>query len=174
MSPGAIFIGLALLAPIFIFVAEPFRTKNGRRKAAATKNLAKAPDRYSETLVALRDLDFDQRTGKIIDQDYAALRSELLTKAALELEIKKLKDQEIEDRLEKSIQAHKNAKTSAQSCAKCGARLRPGDLFCSTCGSPQEPVCQHCGHAIDSSDQFCVGCGQPVTFRVTEAKAETI
>ena len=173
MSLGAIFIGLALLVPALIFVVEPFRFKNMRQKVTSIKNPAKISDRYSETLVALRDLDFDQRTGKVTDQDYAVLRSELLTKAALELEIKKQKEQELEERLELSIQAHKKGKSSAHTCAKCGLRINPSDLFCSACGAPQKPACTNCGHAIGTSDQFCVGCGQPVKPREQASKMES-
>jgi len=52
-------------------------------------------------------------------------------------------------------------------CQSCGAVIRPGALFCPTCGTPTAPrdqsrFCRHCGAPLKESSRFCPKCGQSV------------
>lgn len=174
MSLGAMFVGLALFALVIPFVANPFMQKNGRRGSTiSTRKKTEAPDRYTETLSALRDLDFDQRTGKITKEDYDILRAELLIRASGELETKKQLEMDLDSKLERAILARKKEKLSTKACKKCGKKLNATDLFCSDCGEPSQPFCQNCGHELQVDDMFCVGCGQS-TKSVHTAKTEAV
>lgn len=55
-------------------------------------------------------------------------------------------------------------------CPSCGASVRPGDLFCMTCGSKissAQPkptnVCPHCGSPTEPGFKFCMTCGKSLT-----------
>jgi hypothetical protein len=145
MSIGAILIGSGLLGLSIFYVTLPWVDKKSKKPLPSAKK-ATTTDQYEETLVALRDLDFDHSTGKITDDDYSTLRAELLVKASQELEARKQKEQEFDSLIESAIQTRKKAKSSSQFCGKCG-------------------------HAIDPSDRFCTACGQPVQS-LRKAKAE--
>lgn len=161
MSIGALFVGFSLLLITIPFILNPFLQKKVPRISTAKKKSSVVPDHYTDALAALRDLDFDQRTGKITDLDYATLRADLLASAALELEAKKQRGLELDASLESKIQARKKEKLANRSCKQCGTKLNPTDVFCSTCGAASKPICQNCGREIESRDLYCVGCGQP-------------
>ena len=47
-------------------------------------------------------------------------------------------------------------------CSNCGAQLDDDALFCTECGTKQEPqknTCPHCGAEIDDDSIFCAECG---------------
>jgi ribosomal protein L40E len=62
---------------------------------------------------ALRELEFDQATGKISDSDYASLKARYTQKALVAMRAG--------DKLV---------------CDRCGPRPEPDALFCSKCGAP--------------------------------------
>ena len=55
----------------------------------------------------------------------------------------------------------------AARCQHCGAAVRLGARFCSSCGHPREPApqqyqCPHCGAQLRKGGHFCSTCGRPV------------
>jgi ribosomal protein S13 len=173
MSLGAILVGTGLLILTALFVANPLVNKKGRKTTAASTKLPTISNQYAETLIALRDLDFDQRTGKITDEDYAKLRAELLVKASRELQVKNQQEKELNDLIEGAIRSRKKEKQPARTCKQCGSNQKTTDRFCSACGASLTPVCQNCGHEIKPGDLFCTGCGQP-TKSIQQPKVETV
>jgi len=173
MSLGAILIGTGLWILSAFFVTAPLVNKKGKKMTAASKKLPAISNQYEETLIALRDLDFDQRTEKIADEDYANLRAELLVKASRELEAKNQQEKELDSLIEGAILARKKGKSSARVCGKCGNKSKTTDQFCSTCGASLNPVCQNCGHEIEPGDLFCTGCGQS-TKSIQQSKVEAV
>jgi rRNA maturation endonuclease Nob1 len=165
MSLGAIIIGTGLLILAIPFVAKPLFSKKGKKPGAVIKSELVPPDQnqYEETLVALRDLDFDHRTGKLTEEDYTNLRADLVVKAASELDAKKLHDHEVNSRLEAAIQARRQAKPVTQTCSKCGSSQSATDKFCSVCGaSLEDSVCPNCGKRIQPNNLYCPGCGHRI------------
>jgi alkylhydroperoxidase family enzyme len=84
----ALLVGASLAALCVIFVAWPFLREPGARNdrlgglddlAGQQLELAEERDR---TLAALKELEFDHRTGKVSDDDYRALRAPLRRRAA--------------------------------------------------------------------------------------------
>lgn len=65
-------------------------------------------------------------------------------------------------------------------CTNCGNELRPGQKFCTKCGTPVAAAasatesktvgatCTNCGNALKPGQKFCTKCGSPVA--VAEAK----
>lgn len=74
-------------------------------------------------------------------------------------------------------QAQIQALNASSRCSNCGAKIRPGMAFCSSCGIrlPQpeltkpaaQSFCPNCGSPVTGDTAFCPNCG----FRVQEAAA---
>ncbi|HEU5216845.1 MAG TPA: hypothetical protein VFU30_15045 [Gaiellaceae bacterium] len=74
-------VALLGLAAIVAFVAAPLVRRGSQGSAPADENLP-VLERRDRALAALRELEFDHRTGKITDADYRALLGRLRTEAA--------------------------------------------------------------------------------------------
>lgn len=135
MELGAILIGLAILTVSLLFLLAPFKP-GGQKKTSKPTSLANSAGGRTVALAALRDLDFDFKTGKISEEDYPALRAGLLVEAAQQIQQEETKDSEVEA----LIQARRRARgdSSAADCPYCGKRVRVGDLFCASCGNRLE------------------------------------
>jgi hypothetical protein len=77
MDIGSILLGVALLLVVVFFVARPLTEQGAARERELTPGDQLSFER-DRTLTALRDLDFDHATGKILDEDYAAQRAQLV------------------------------------------------------------------------------------------------
>jgi len=108
-----------------------------------------ASRRERESLyTAIRDLDHDHETGKVSDEDHAALRGELRARAVALL------------REERQAERARAATSAAPAVLPGGGPPGPGGLHCAACGEPVEP-----GH------RFCPQCGAPQAERPgTEAR----
>lgn len=89
MTTAALILAAVLAVAAVLFVARPFLRFLGRERAErpddetlARTALLEARDR---TLLALKDLEFDHRTGKISDADYAETVLSLRREAAAAL-----------------------------------------------------------------------------------------
>ena len=159
MPITSILIGLALLAATIPFVAKPLLNDKRRKPAAIDSSVAVPHNRHAQTLTALRDLDFDHRTGKITDEDYAGLRAALLAQAAEAIEQEDRQSAERDALIEDAVRARRQHKTDSLACGQCGAALQVNDRFCRRCGAPATSLCPHCGHAAGADDRFCTACG---------------
>lgn len=174
MNIGAIFIGIALLVLAIPFVANPFlEGRKSKYKSGAVQNMAAKMIDVSKqretTLLALRDLDFDYRTGKVTEEDYNNLRAQLVIEAASFIEeAEQVKEDPIESRIRSRKEAtNKNlvhAKVSQDStkCRQCGGDLRPIDQFCPSCGTAVYFKCPSCGKVAPVGDLFCSSCGSSI------------
>jgi len=84
----ALFIGALLAVACVVLVALPFLREPAPRDdrlgepgELARRRLALAEER-DRTLAALKELEFDHRTGKVSDEDYRALVGPLRRRAA--------------------------------------------------------------------------------------------
>lgn len=87
---AALVLGALLAIASVLLVAAPFlrepdapadRDRLGEPGAAGRRRLELAEER-DRTLAALKELEFDHRTGKVSDEDYAALVGPLRRQAA--------------------------------------------------------------------------------------------
>jgi len=85
----------------------------------------------------IRELDFDHRTGKIDDADYAALRARLLENGAdllRRMESMQHEESSRDVRREIEDQVARLRARSTRACSACVAVLRQDDKFCPQCG----------------------------------------
>ncbi len=169
MDLGAIFLLVAVIILVALYVARPFagrqRSVTGHEKALST--LLAERDRV---LTALQELDFDYSLGKIPAEDYPAQRKELLQSGA-----------DVLRRIDALTTAHSPDRRvePAESCSEVTAAARrpreekkPAsssasdddleDLIARRRAARKEKssgFCPKCGKPILKSDVYCPSCG---------------
>jgi len=95
--------------------------------------------RQGQTLLALKEIEFDHATGKLSDADYGSLKAKYteLALAALVPE-----DTDPAEALVAARRAALNGASlsGAPACPACGPRPERDARYCSACGRPIEPV----------------------------------
>jgi rubrerythrin len=164
---GAIFLLVALLLGVGLYLAEPLMGSHARRISPETQEISSLMAERDRIINALQELDFDFKLGKIPDEDYPSQRAELLQKGA---DILKKLDlitpaassagRDARSRLEKAAAARRaDAATRADPisddeiesmlAARRKARKAKSAGFCPRCGKP-----------VSAADQFCPNCGK--------------
>ena len=162
MDTSSILIGLLLFTGSIAYVVLPFR-QNRPQTATSSEGLAQKVGKREVVLAALRDLDFDFKTGKVSEEDYQPVRSQLMAEAAQYLE---QEDKEAE-RLEALIQSRRRTHQEGTKCEHCDAPVKAGQRFCSRCGSAvNNQLCPSCGKNIQPDDLFCPSCGNSLHIRI--------
>ena len=177
---AALLIGSVLAVAALVFVLWPLL-----RGAAALRTAAHAPEMAPESsaIEALREIEFDQATGKLSAEDYAALRTSYTPLALAELKAKEAAGgvdaaalttagtsgsaaagslETVQDlsALDPAEQLIARAKSRAKACATCGPRPEADALFCSDCGRVLVEACLRCGARVESDRaRFCTECG---------------
>lgn len=164
MQISALIIGLALFTAAFVFVTRPFWEKRQKhvRNSTPTKQ---THEQHEATLTAIRDLDFDYKTGKVSEEDYQPLRAQLLIEAAKFIEEQKQEEQQLEALI------HSRRKTTQRTkCEHCDAPIDAGQKFCSKCGNEStSSMCPSCGKKMHTGDTFCSSCGTKVEIQMKAA-----
>lgn len=162
METSSILIGLLLFTGSIAYVVLPFR-QNRRKMVTTSKGPTQQVGKREVVLAALRDLDFDFKTGKVNGEDYQPVRNQLIAEAAQYLE----KEQKEAERLEALIQSRRKAQQEDTKCGHCDAPVRVGQRFCSKCGSAvNNELCPSCGKNIKADDIFCPSCGNALQIRI--------
>jgi rubrerythrin len=154
----SIFIGLALFVASFAYISLPFRRKQ-LRKANDSVASPRQKVQRDAVLSALRELDFDFKTGKISEEDYIPLRTRLMAEAAVHIEA----EEQEKEKLEALIRARRTTQQQSITCDHCEAPVKAGQHFCSKCGSAiHNEQCPSCGKKIQAGDLFCSSCGNKI------------
>lgn len=138
MNPGAILISLAILIVAATYVITPLVNAPKRQTVSAAPAANALKDERKDSLAAIRDLDFDFQTGKVTQEDYEALRAQLVLQAANFLQQRQQVDEKIEEMISARLQSKKESafkEPIRAYCPHCGKRVMPGDLFCTACGT---------------------------------------
>jgi hypothetical protein len=161
---AAILVGLAVLA----VVLDPLL-----RNAAPPTQPIIEPEDLEETpkgiaLAALREIEFDRATGKLSDEDYAALKAKYSEEALalLRAEENAQAADAGPDRVEAMVEARLRALRGAgpSACPRCGPRPEADAIFCSNCGDRLGGTsrCAACGAPLHPDGRFCESCGAAV------------
>ena len=139
---AALLLGSALAVVGLLWVLVPLL----RGVDAADATIHSLPLAAEPTaLEALREIEFDQATGKLSPEDYATLRAEYTPLAVAELRAVDAATaaaavtpaqhgRASDDPAELLIaRARSRAAACAAACATCGPRPEPDALFCSNC-----------------------------------------
>jgi len=135
--------GLAIVLLAAFFIAWPLlaAVEAGTRGPAESNDAAASNPEHDKELAlrAIRDADFDHRTGKLSDEDHAALRQELEERALRAMAA-------IDDasalhavppatpQVAPSATPARGAGEPGGFCPACGVRFARGARFCPGCG----------------------------------------
>ncbi len=188
MSIGSILVGAGLLWLSFTVVLRPWRTHSdgawesqrlrGDDQGASgnVRSITSLTARRDSIYSALADLEFDRSIGKLNDDDYQVVRSQLMAQAVevlKQIDTASASTAQIESDVEALVRARRGAASSPTSrvqsgallgsmnvyCTGCGSALKPDDHFCGKCGRPVANRCPHCDAAVGAGDAFCIRCG---------------
>ncbi len=134
-------LGAALFAAaVVLYVVSPLVTGKQARVTRTALEFTDAEAWKLVTLRALRDVEYDYHTGKLDDQDYEELKTELTAEAAQALKRAQLDDAPADVRasrvaaVEAEILAMRAALRDVVSCSECNHSNPPGSHFCAACG----------------------------------------
>ena len=124
---------IAILALTLLCIAYPLFNRRAAQGAGTDVEESEFTDllyKKEAAYIALKDLDFDHKMGKIDDADYLEMKSRFEAEAVALLG-------RIDD-LEAGVSAKKAAPRvgSARFCVKCGAKTGGDFNFCGKCGAP--------------------------------------
>ena len=122
---------LVLVGVVGAIILTPLFRRSGVVPFEGTAAAQGQAGRRAEAVLA--DLEFDHATGKLADDDYAALRSRVEAAAAPTAPAPVAAD-EITDSLEAEIRAAR----ARRFCTGCGTALPQAARFCPVCGTPAE------------------------------------
>ncbi len=144
MSGSFVLIAVVISVIAIAVVTAPLRGK--QQQASPAKRRPEPGSEYENTLLAIRDLDFDHELGVVAKDDYQRLREDLVARAAESMPRKK-------GRAKKSAKGPKKAgvhtkrraasneevatiaEDGGSECPECGRPHRPDHVFCGKCGA---------------------------------------
>ncbi len=182
MDIGSIFLILALIVLVMLFIGRPFfeETRPAKSKAGKASRLADQEDQQRSTLMAERDrvlnalqeLDFDYTMGKIPEEDYPQQRSSLLHQGAdilrrLDALQAVQQPESAEARLEAAIAARRAAKIPVGVTAGGNGHGQADDELEVQIAARKRlregksgGFCPNCGGPVQAADRFCPRCGK--------------
>ena len=122
-----LFLGTALALGALAYVLFPVFAQTDRTPKQEPR---REPDEAERAVAALREVEFDRATGKLSDEDYAALKSAYTAEAVQAMRVSDSAAAP-DDVTEAFIQRYRDR---VATCPDCGERPEPAAVFCSSCG----------------------------------------
>lgn len=134
-----LYVGVALItAAVLLFILQPVVKGLHASLERDDDELTDTEARKRIALLSLRDVEYDFLAGKLDEEDYRSLKSELTAEALAALEA---------DEAARSDQGHPADGDIEAEIARIRASLKDG------------VVCGDCGFANDQGSHFCSSCG---------------
>jgi double zinc ribbon protein len=158
---GALVIGTVLAVGALAFVLYPLFFAPPRSLQPMRAAPRRAPD-AEDAVAALREIEFDRKTGKLSDTDYDELKARYTKQASQAMRREAGATNaagvaEPDDEIEAAVRAYRSRHAS---CPTCGPRPEPDAVYCSTCGRYLRDRCADCGAPVEALDaRYCVNCG---------------
>lgn len=138
-----LYLGVALVAAaVVIFLVQPVAKGIHASLEREDDEMTDTEARKRVALLALRDVEYDFLAGKLDEEDYRSLKSELTAEALAALEAddsaKSGASQSgpaLGGDIEAEIAAIRQGLRSGTPCAECSYTNDAGSRFCSACGS---------------------------------------
>jgi hypothetical protein len=131
---------LLVSAAVVLFILQPIVKGLHASLDREEDELTDTEARKRVALLALRDVEYDYLAGKLDEEDYRALKSELTAEALAALEADEAARDgsaaTAEADLEAEIAQIRAGLNSGDACTTCGFANEPGSRFCSSCGTP--------------------------------------
>lgn len=163
-------LGLLLIAVVAVLIVRPLwrpALEPMEEVAGPASELADLEQRKQAIYGSIRDLGFDFRTGKLVEEDYRD-EAERLKAEAVEVvaRIEELRssppraEDEVEGRIaalrrQMAPDAAGTAGDVAEDERTAGAEAAAGEVR----------FCPRCGRGVGESDRFCAGCGHELPGR---------
>jgi zinc-ribbon domain len=168
MDAATLLVMIAVLLLVLAYVLQPFFTRGDAAPGRSPRGALEVLRRRAGLLIernriyaAIREIDFDYKTNKVSDEDYAAQRHALVAQGVEVLQqidaLPGLDETPSADPIEAAVIAlaggesvpiaavapaasrarkkRRPAKTRAGFCPHCGQPVQAGDLFCGSCGN---------------------------------------
>lgn len=125
--------GLLLVAVVVFFLMQPMIQGESALMTRDFEETTEAESRRRVALIALRDAEYDYHTGKLDQNDYTVLKSQLAGEALSAIRAVEGVD---DDQLEREVAMVRAGLKDGTACGSCGHRNPEGSRFCAGCGSP--------------------------------------
>lgn len=159
---------LVVLGPLWSGAGDEPAVAPGARRPSGTDAGASSPAGPAarvegvSAVEALREIEFDRATGKLAEEDYAALKATYTREALAELRAAQAPaPATADDPVEVALRDFRARRAgSGRACPEHGPRPEADAAFCSDCGRFLAASCPACGAACDEAGQrFCARCG---------------
>ena len=168
MELGSIFLVLAVIVIVGVYLYAPFTTRARRTRKTETNEVSALKAERDRVINSLQELDFDHNLGKIPAEDYPDQRALLLQKGADIL--RKL------DELAPASSSALNAEARIEKATVAGRADTGSDspVFADSDDDIESMIaarrkqhksksagfCPKCGKPVLVSDKFCPSCGK--------------
>ena len=174
MDIGSIFLILALLILVVIFIGRPFFERSIARVTHSERDLSTLLANHDQMVATIQELDDDYNLGKIPAEIYPAQRLTLLQTGAdllRQIDAYQIASTPLtaEDRLEAAILARRHSLDAAPAAVKKNGNAVPPvpdddleqriALRRRTMSEKAGGFCPKCGRPVQVSDRFCPKCG---------------
>jgi hypothetical protein len=174
MDIGSIFLILAILIPVVIFIYRPFMDRKISAASDGDKDISNLLAERDQVVALLQELDDDYHLGKIPSEIYPTERQVLLQNGAdilrqIDAYQTAIATETPEDRLEAAIIARRATSDGVQNGTRKNGNAVPpvpdDDLeqrIASRRRSMQGKAagfCPKCGRPVQAADRFCPKCG---------------
>jgi hypothetical protein len=143
-----LYVGVALvIAAILIFIMQPVVKGLHASLERRDEELTETEARKRVALLALRDVEYDFLAGKLDEEDYRSLKSQLTAEALAALE------------------ADEAARGAGAAAMASGDADLEAEIARVRAGIRAGLVCPECGFANDKGSKFCSACGHELERR---------